>query len=550
MKKITYTVLCILLISALAGCKDTDDPATLPDLLYAEYNGMITGIDGKLVTIDTGESFILPDSMTKQLNLYDIVTASTEYISGTEKPYIINSVTVHNGNPDISSDFRKTETDFTYTSLQLGAAPSKGKVKVMFIPILWNDGVPFDKEFEDIIEKRFYDDSSIYTDSIHTYFMNASYNMLDLSYDIMAPYETCMSYSDWMTHVWSPSQNEIMTNAYKNALSAAGDISVYDSDGNGYADIVVFIENVESPSSASYAYTMTKNETALLSDSLLKMRKYAMCFYRNFIHVDDYRDNTVIHEMSHLFGIPDQYDYMGSESYISRFDLQEGGFGDWNAYSKYATGWINPYVITPDVEKVTLRIGDSAEYPDAILLPPDNWNGTPFDEYLIIDVFAGRKNNEKPWEFYVFPDSENYNGGVRIMHVDARQVYTDETFSKSKGWVDVENYDIDDSYLVQNAYSNSSTDIPDPSPERNAKYHFTELIPCSGDVTPDYMYNTAYLFSEGTRFSIYDYSHKFPNTYRLNHNGSVEYIVKIDSYDSTYAVATVTIEKITYERNN
>ena len=68
------------------------------------------------------------------------------------------------------------------------------------------------------------------------------------------------------------------------------------------------------------------------------------------------------------------------------------------------------------------------------------WNGTPFDEYLLLDVFAGRGNNEAPFSFFYQHDYENdvseEDGGVRLLHVDTRLMRRTYYSAESLGWFD------------------------------------------------------------------------------------------------------------------
>ena len=74
--------------------------------------------------------------------------------------------------------------------------------------------------------------------------------------------------------------------------------------------------------------------------------------------------------------------------------MQSGNSGDWNAYSKYSVGWITPEVILPDSlesgESVEVTIGALATTGEAIVIPgaDSDYNGTPFCEYIIIDLFT------------------------------------------------------------------------------------------------------------------------------------------------------------------
>ena len=217
-----------------------------------------------------------------------------------------------------------------------------------------------------------------------------------------------------------------------------------------------------------------------------------------------------------------------------------------------AVGWIDPYVITPDVEKVTLKLRNSAEYPDAILIPCGQWNGTPFDEYLLVDVFGGRGNNELPFSTYFESDTETDGvadlGGVRVFHVDARLMKRVHTTGEGLGWFDdfsgTKRYTRFD---VCHAYSNSTmldAESMDDSPDKNPDYHLLTLI-LAGQETylPGNNFYSSYLFHTGDVFTMEKYRNYFPNYPLSNKKEPVNYRFTVESFNSETLEAIITIEK-------
>lgn len=99
--------------------------------------------------------------------------------------------------------------------------------------------------------------------------------------------------------------------------------------------------------------------------------------------------------------------------------MQSAGAGDWNAYSKYAVGWVEPEIVTglESGQSVEIEIGSMAETGDVIVIPAagSEFNNSPFDEYIMIDLFTDDGVNKY--------DAAEYNldgsCGVRIYHVNA-----------------------------------------------------------------------------------------------------------------------------------
>ena len=96
---------------------------------------------------------------------------------------------------------------------------------------------------------------------------------------------------------------------------------------------------------------------------------------------------------------------------INMMDLN---IGDQDSFSKMALGWVTPYVVT-DSCTVTIKPNESSG--DCIVLA-DHWNGTAFDEYLVLDLQtptgvnesdASASYNTRPM-YYSYP-------GIRMLHV-------------------------------------------------------------------------------------------------------------------------------------
>ena len=202
------------------------------------------------------------------------------------------------------------------------------------------------------------------------------------------------------------------------------DWTVFDGDKNGYFDSVILV-NAADDAEGGYM-TLSFNGGFMTRDSYTDdlAGTAEMPGINGYInaaaHLFDH--NVLIHEFAHSLGIIDYYDvtYSGIDA-VGHFDMQSASHGDWNAYSKYAVGWIEPTVVT-DLkvgESVEIEIGAAALTGDAIVIPGahSDYNGTPFDEYVLIDLYTSDGLN--------FYDSKNYYGmegavGVRIYHIDAR----------------------------------------------------------------------------------------------------------------------------------
>ena len=451
--------------------------------------------------------------------------------------------------------YPRTPIDFTYNTLYEGTLNPEGKVTLLVIPIEIDGGDPMDEDFFVRVKQRLegpYRNQSC--PDVRQYYLNASYGQSDIEYDIMPIYKLGVTLDEWTSGERLQKFKYIYTReAIEYCISNyVEDPRIYDSDHDGYLDGVICIIN--EPIDVEYTSGCPRYsdyDVSLFADNA-KVRMFVDTMAHCFNDAATYMDNAVSHELAHCFGIEDYYDYLWMNNYSSFFDLQSSTYGDWNPFSKLSVGWIDPYVITPDVEKVTIRLRNSAEYPDAILIPCGEWNGTPFDEYLLIDVFSDRGNNSYAfascYQKDTMNDSSGDEGGVRVYHVDARLMRRDHYSGEGMGWFDdfsgSEKYS---KFDVCQAYTNSTStmDTMADSPDRDPDYHLLSLIPGSRDeLASDGFFYSSYLFHAGDVFTMEKYSHFFPNYPLTNKQESLNYEFMVESYDDRTKEAVITIEKI------
>ena len=104
------------------------------------------------------------------------------------------------------------------------------------------------------------------------------------------------------------------------------------------------------------------------------------------------------------------------KSVTSKAIMMDFNIIDHNAYSKYALGWIKPYVVTG---ATTITLKPSATSGQAILLPTstNGWNGSAFDEYMLLEFYTPTLLNKKDSDS-AYPDNEQRGftvNGIRMM---------------------------------------------------------------------------------------------------------------------------------------
>lgn len=314
-------------------------------------------------------------------------------------------------------------------------AAAQGEVTALVVPVYWQDQpeTATDEALDTLYAAlgRVQDASGAETDhsaqranrlSLSAYYDTASYGQHRVSSFV----------TDWYAAPWDYAEKETIQVLYDTEFTDAlyewvmdtyadMDWSRFDADGDGFFDSVILVNMGQSDSDTmafgSYAYAQILSP-GYTGEGAGTQRKPAI---KNFISMNSafLSDNTLIHEYAHGFGLIDYYDvtYSGIDA-VGGFDMQSSSLGDWNAYSKYAVGWIEPTVVSDlaQGESIDITIGSLAATGDAVVIPAagDDFDG-PFNEYILLDLFTDEGVNT--------PDTVA-NGlggaaGVRVSHVNA-----------------------------------------------------------------------------------------------------------------------------------
>lgn len=237
-------------------------------------------------------------------------------------------------------------------------------------------------------------------------------------------------------------------------------------------------------------------------------------------------DNVILHEYAHNFGIIDYYDvsYSGIDA-VGHFDMQSSNIGDWNAYSKFSVGWVEPEVVSglASGESVEYTIGAMVDTGDAIVIPgADATFDGPFGEYILVDLFTdGGVNAYDAAEFGIGGAT-----GVRIYHVNAT----------------MERRDVTDIY--GDVASIGTVNLANQYKE-SGKYHI-ELLQAGGENTFTDIGNLRSnvipedFFQAGDVFDAADYS-QFLVDGRMDDGSEFGYTIEVVSVDDTEGSETATI---------
>ena len=249
--------------------------------------------------------------------------------------------------------------------------------------------------------------------------------------------------------------------------------------------------------------------------------------------------HTFIHEMGHVLGLEDYYDYYNTNLVpAGGFNMQDWNMGGHDPYSVMGYGWADPYIPTTTT---TLTINDFQSSHDLILLS-NHTVDSPFDEYILLEFYTptGLNKLDSDYDYSDYPHGPQ-TSGIRIWHVDSRltPLTSQEEFS--------ENLITDPTkatYGATLAMSNSSGgDYASYLGEDYYDYNLLQFIRndtnvsyknCSNPMDDDD------LFKAGSTFTWSKYSKQFVSSTKMNNGTAFGWTVTVDSISGSKATITVT----------
>ena len=391
--------------------------------------------------------------------------------------------------------------------------PSTGDVKIVVIPVVFSGGPAWtDDELSAVNSAFFGEDGTTGWMSLASYYKESSYGALNFSGTVLDVYQSSITESEAQTKFEDDIDvpGSIANAAIESARSGGLDLSGYDSDSDGYLDAVELIYKSKS----TYASTdcdLWWNWTTYTSNdpdtSSPVTRRYVWASLSQMLngYYGDLPDaHTIVHETGHMMGLDDYYDYDGTCLPMGGADMMEYNIGDHDAYSKYLLGWVTPKAVDGTLDDFTVTLNDFESTGDCLIvrdMSEDPWNGTPYDEYLIMSYYTPTGLNEldmsyPEWSGYGTGGMYRYRG-LQVLHVDERLIarvqstgsdssytyrYTDDVLATasldSSGGTFLTDY-------AQQATSNTKTYSEEVSSDGTRKtgsdYKEVSIIPASGD---------------------------------------------------------------------
>ena len=254
--------------------------------------------------------------------------------------------------------------------------------------------------------------------------------------------------------------------------------------------------------------------------------------------------HTYIHEFGHALGLDDYYDYSGQSNPAGGFDMQDNNIGDHNSFSKFALGWEKPYVVY-DSSEITLK--SSALYENQFIIIPaggyDQWNGSPFDEYILLEYYTPEGLNEfdvKNPTYSYYTQGPNTRG-VRAYHIDAR-LYKVTVKSGNIYFNDyVDSLSNSDSAIIAATNSGIGSGYESDISEATA-FDLIYLLSASGTdkFKSNYFISSSDLFTKGDKFSMSTFKSFFSKSGKMNDGSTLGFEIEITALDNESVTIKIT----------
>ena len=315
--------------------------------------------------------------------------------------------------------------------------PSIGNSKMLVVPIVFandiyqtiSDSVDWNDVRNDINTCFFGTSADTnYWESVSSFYNKSSYGNLNLTGTVGDFVYVDNSVSQYQKEINDGDKkvtditNSFLEQAYSQYFENGNlNYTDYDSDNDGYIDDVFLVYcspyNPNDSTNLLWAYTYwDTNATAK------HVKTYSWASY-NFMKEGTNTGidaHTFIHETGHAMGLDDYYSYDDGNTRepLGRLDMMDFNILDHNAFSKYNLGWITPVVADYNKTYALKPFQDSG---DALILA-NNFNGTCFDEFLIISYYTptGLNALDSSTAYAGFPIKGFEQPGIKVIHVDQR----------------------------------------------------------------------------------------------------------------------------------
>lgn len=242
------------------------------------------------------------------------------------------------------------------------------------------------------------------TGSFRDYFSDNSRGLFKFEADVIGP----VTLSHDMAYYggndgWGSDRNPdgMAAEACRLAAAAGTDFSLYDFDNDGYVDGVHLVFAGKGEETTREADAIWSHAWAIYEEDVMLNGKQVFeysCSAELSFTGDWACIGAMVHELSHVFGLPDLYDTQyGSAVTPDEFDVMDGGSYNnnsktpplHNAWSRIEMGWLDPVELTDSCQ---VELYPAQEATDALY-----YNTPVKGEYFVLD-YRGR---ESKWDQYI-----------------------------------------------------------------------------------------------------------------------------------------------------
>lgn len=464
-----------------------------------------------------------------------------------------------------------------------------GNEKILVLPIEFMD-YPFSDSFRNDLDTCLSasgSDETGYWESLASFYKKSSFGKYDISFEVAPAYRCGLSAKKAYTLSLQEGKNKdmpgtdnanwIVQSAFSAYRDDKKDMTSFDGNGDGYVDGVIAIYScpdfTREASIAEYdkdtmfywAYTFWTGNEPKVSDPVLNTyfwASYDFLYASNDDGSTKVDSHTLVHEYGHMLGLDDYYPdptspYGALRDFepVGELDMMDGNILDHDIFSKISLGWSVPKIVY-DNATVTLKPSNIAG--DSILIPTSKWNGTAWDEYMLLEFYTPTGLNAldsqtaypNRHQGYTIPGIKLYHVDNRVQKVNVHIGNAEDTYQYEylKGVKLSPDYSGRDVRYYQVAASNNYKEAD----RCNVNYSLIHLIESNGVNTfkSGAAGSDATLFQEGDSFSLSSKGKEaeltygeafFPKFDKMNNDASFPYEIVVESLNSESA--TIRINK-------
>ena len=511
-------------------------------------------------------------------NQYSYRSADDSYRPAAATSLPPNSITAYKGLYNYM-DFVKNNV------YAISSTPCVGEAHILVIPIWFNDSSSFiasskrDDIKKDIESVYFGTNAETGWRSVKTYYEEESHGALTITGKVSSWYEINQSYQSYTVDTAGERTSALVKQAtdWYFTNNPTDSRTNYDKDKDGYLDGVMCIYAAPDQTALNKeSYTNLWAYCFWIQDSKAKSvtkpganaffwASYDFMFSKthaiSHTGISNYGNgdttyckldaHTYIHEMGHMFGLDDYYDYSDYEyDPAGSFSMQDRNVGGHDPFSCYALGWGTAYAPS---SSVTINLKPFVESGEMILLSPSNTGNakSPFDEYILIEYYTPTGLNQLDAE-HMYRTTVGPKGaskpGIRVWHVDARLVY----YSQSNPAV----YSLTNNpkkeggavtYAMTNTYEDGNPETEGYlSPLGSGFYNYNALQMIRNDTSVNYKPNKSTalsnhnLFRDGDAFSMSTFAKQFVNSGKLNDKSDLGFKFEVSAIYENFAEIVIT----------